>query len=123
MDIADQLQQIGFFLAENGFIAVLEQLTMPPVPFVEGHGIAGEQTPHGCSDGGWSGSQQEMKMIGDERPGKAGGGGINQDSTEAFQEVVSVTVITEDFLPLDTAADNMVQGTRRIDACLARHDQ
>jgi hypothetical protein len=41
VDIANQFQKISIFLADNGFISVLEQMPMAPVPAVETDGIAG----------------------------------------------------------------------------------
>jgi hypothetical protein len=41
VNIADQLQQVGLFLAENGFIAVLKQTANTAVAAVVGDHIAG----------------------------------------------------------------------------------
>jgi hypothetical protein len=32
MNVSDQLQQIGIFLAEDGFITILEEMSLPPSP-------------------------------------------------------------------------------------------
>lgn len=65
------------------------------MPLIDGNGIAGEQTPHDGGDGGGTGPQQQMKVIRDERPGEAGGGGIKQNTAETFQEIAPVMVITK----------------------------
>jgi hypothetical protein len=41
MDITDQLQKIGFLLAENGFITILKKMTAPAVPPIEVYGVSG----------------------------------------------------------------------------------
>ena len=49
MDVTHQLQQVGVFLTQYGFIPVLKQVTGTPVTSVETNGVAGQQPPH---DGG-----------------------------------------------------------------------
>jgi hypothetical protein len=39
MDIANQFQQIGIFLTQNRFIAVLKKIAMSAVPAVVSNGI------------------------------------------------------------------------------------
>ena len=35
MNVTDQFEQIGFFLAEDGFVPILEKMTRPLVTLVE----------------------------------------------------------------------------------------
>ena len=46
MNIADQFQQIGIFLAHNRFVSVLEKMAVTSVPPVEINGIARQQLAH-----------------------------------------------------------------------------
>ena len=46
MDIADELFQIGIFLACNGFIAVLESLSVTLVAAIETNGVSCKEFSH-----------------------------------------------------------------------------
>jgi hypothetical protein len=109
MNIANQLQKVRFFLAENGFVAVLKELPVPPVPAVEGDGMAGEKPAHhGCH--GWSaGAQKKADMVGHQRSSIARGGCVGQNSFQAIQETFPVRAVLEDIPALYTADDDVVQ--------------
>ena len=87
----------------------------------EGDGIAGEKPPHDGGDGHGACTQQKMKMIRDECPGKTAGGCVNQNFAEPLDKAVTVNVIPENAFPLNPSANNMVQCTRRIDASFTWH--
>lgn len=80
MNITDQFEKVGVFFAENRLVAILEELPVPPVPPIKSKSIAGEKAAHDRCDGHRAGLQEQMKMIGDKRPGKTGGGGVSQDA-------------------------------------------
>jgi hypothetical protein len=46
MDVADKFEEIGIFLADNGFVSILEKMTATLVPIVEIHGIACQKASH-----------------------------------------------------------------------------
>jgi hypothetical protein len=46
MDVADKFEKIGIFLANNGFVPILEKMTATLVPMVEIHGIACQKASH-----------------------------------------------------------------------------
>lgn len=52
MDIADQFQKIRVFFADDGFVAVLEEVTAAFMSFVEGYRISGHQTAHDFAERG-----------------------------------------------------------------------
>ena len=56
MNIPDQLQKIGVFLAQDGFIAILKKVSGPSVSSVEITGVSGQQSTHNGCDGNLSGS-------------------------------------------------------------------
>jgi len=111
MDIADQLQQIGLFLAENGFVAVLEKMPASFMTAVEAHHISGQQATHDRTHRNIAGPDQKVEMIGYQGKGIAGGSGIQQNGTQSFQKIIPVLVIPEDTAPLDPAANDMMQGS------------
>jgi hypothetical protein len=41
VNVSHQLQQIGIFLAQDGFITILEEMPMPPITMIEKNGISG----------------------------------------------------------------------------------
>ena len=46
MNIPNQFQQIGIFLAHNRFVSILEKMAVTSVPPVEINGIASQQLAH-----------------------------------------------------------------------------
>jgi hypothetical protein len=64
MNIPDQFLQIAIFLAYDGFVSVLEKLTMAPVPSVIGDRIACQQSSHQPGDTMGAASKQKVGVIG-----------------------------------------------------------
>jgi hypothetical protein len=62
-----------------------------------------------------------MKMIGHQSPSITGGAGVCQNFAESFEELIPVTFIAKYETPIDTSDDDMVQRTRSVYACFARH--
>lgn len=62
-----------------------------------------------------------MKVVWEESPGKAGRGGLLQDDSETGNKRFSVCIIEEDLSPIQASADDVVEGSRSIDACLPWH--
>lgn len=52
MDIADKFQEIGIFLADDGFVAVLKKVATTFMFFVEGNRVSGHETAHDFAE--WS---------------------------------------------------------------------
>ncbi len=46
MDIADQLQEIWIFFADDRFVSVLEEVATSFMALVEGDGVSGHETAH-----------------------------------------------------------------------------
>ena len=63
MNIPDQFLQIAIFLAYDGFVSVLEKLTMAPVPSVIRYRIAREQSSHQARNTLGAASKQKMGVI------------------------------------------------------------
>src|SRR6266542_6275998 len=64
MNVADQLQQIGVFLAENSFISALKQMTALLVSAVEVLGIGLLEPLHVFGKGRLGTLEQQMNVIG-----------------------------------------------------------
>ena len=92
------------------------------MPMIELYGIPRRQATHDIGDGSIAGLQQQVKVIGDKRPGKAASRRFLQDHTKAQQKTVPIGVIQKDLSPLDAAADDVVASTRGVYASLSWHD-
>jgi hypothetical protein len=93
----------------------------PPMQAVEPAGVPAQKLSHDLRDGGVSGSQQQVEVVGHQSPCVTGGLGCAQDRLQPREEVVAVGVLPKDLTALDTTANDMVQGTRGIDTGSARH--
>jgi hypothetical protein len=66
------IKELGFqhapsgkrLLAKNGLVPVLKQVSASPVHATEPSGVAAQQLPHHPRDGGVSGSQQHLEVVG-----------------------------------------------------------
>jgi len=116
MNVSHQLQQIGLFLAQGGFITILEQMSVSAVATIEGNCIPSQKPPHQGSHGSLTGLQQKKHMTGDKRPRQTRGLGFLKDSSEPFKEVIPVGVILKNFPLLDPPGDDMVQSPRCVNS-------
>ena len=123
MNVADELRQIGVFLAENRLVAILEELAVAAMPLIEGDRMAGEQAGHDSMEGDRAGLQEQMRVIAEERPCITGGAGVGEYLPHSFDKAVFVDIIAEDQSPLDAADDDMVENAVGVEAAMAGHDQ
>jgi hypothetical protein len=108
MDVANQLQQIGILLAENGFITVLEKMPATLVPTVEAHRIPGEQALHDNRYRYIPGAQQQMEMVRHEGPGVTGGSRFAHNLAKPAEKILPVRVILINPAALNPTADDML---------------
>lgn len=94
---------------------------MAAVAAVEINGMAGQQTAHHGGNRIAAGAQQQMKMVGDQCPGKAAGAGLLQDLAQPVDKIATILNIFENFSTLNAPCNNMVQGSRGVYARLSRH--
>lgn len=73
MNAANQFLDIDIFLAEDGFVPILEEMTGSAMPSVEANDVPGQQPAHNCCDRNIPGLQQQMKMVPDQTPGITAG--------------------------------------------------
>ncbi len=95
---------------------------MTTMPAVVRNRIAGQQTPHDSGNGGFAGSQQKMRMIGNQRLARTKGFGVGDNVIDSVNEVFPVGIIIENFPALDSPNDDMLQGTGGIDSGFAWHN-
>ena len=116
MKVADQFGQVGVLLTEDRFVPVLEKVPVAPVALVKRHGMAGHQPAHHGGYGCFAGSQQQVKVIIHQRPGKAPGLGFNQNARQPLDEILPVRVVAEDDALLDPPGGYVMQRPGSINA-------
>ncbi|AJY69902.1 hypothetical protein RW64_10045 [Geobacter sulfurreducens] len=108
-------------VSQEFVLAVLEQMAGAFVSAVEINGMAGEQAAHGLRQGNRGGHQQQMEVIGHERPGKASGAALGEKFRQTGDETRPVVVIVKDVAAFDTADDDVMQDIWYVEAWLAGH--
>ena len=63
MHVADELQEVGIFLAEHGLVAVAEEVSGAPVSEVEADAVSGQQSLHAVAEWGAFPPRDEVKVI------------------------------------------------------------
>jgi len=127
MDVADQLQEIRIFFADDGFVAILEKVATTFVSFVEGDGVSGHHSAHdfaewgrarpasrGISRGGRAGAQKDVKVVGDQSPSIALGLGLLKDQGQTFKKGSAILIIPKDFSAFDPPGHYMLKDTGSV---------
>lgn len=122
VNVADQFLKIGVFFAQDGFVAVLEQLPVATMAQIEGHRIAGQQSPHEDGYASWTGSKEKVGMVGKKGPSVAEGLRLVEEGRESLDQIFSIVVTSEDGAPLDPSDHHMVQGTGSVQSCVSWHE-
>ena len=68
MHVSYQLQQIDFPLAQNRFVSTLVQVSASFISQIEIDRIAGQKPSHQVAEGIFARLNQQMKMVGHQRP-------------------------------------------------------
>jgi hypothetical protein len=63
-----------------------------------------------------------MDMVGQQGPGKTGCFRFEKKKSQTVEKGVTILIILEDSLPLDSPDDEMVDSTRIIDPCFPGHE-
>ena len=121
MDVADQLQEIGVFFADHGFVSVLEEVAATFVSFVEGYRIPGHQPAHDPAERGRAGAQKDVKMVWDQGPGVTLGLGFFENDCEPIEEGFAVLVISEYLSSFYSPGHNVLEKARSVKSWLAWH--
>jgi len=108
-------------LTKNGFVAVLEKLTVATMTTIVGNSIPGEEPSHDPSDRNRTCPEKEMNVIRNEGPGITGSTGVAEYISETIQETLSVLVVLKDILAFYAPDDDMMKGPWCINAGLTWH--
>ncbi len=85
--------------------------------------VSGEESPHERGDPGRAASEEEVRMVGDQRPCVAGSPSLRKEKSQAIKEIVPVFIGPEDFPPLYPTDHHVVQDSRCIEAHMAGHER
>jgi hypothetical protein len=117
MNVANQFHQICIFFAHNGFISILEKMSVPVVALVEINDIAGQQFSHARGQRPLLCFTEQVKMVWKQRPSIDVHGIPLSKFCQTGYEVVAVLLIYEYLSSFDTPAYNMMKHTRGIQSC------
>jgi hypothetical protein len=123
MNVPDQFLKVRVLVADNGFVPVLKQVSVPLVPPVERNRVTRKKPPHERGKAYRATSHQEMNMIGKQRPRVDARSRTFCHVPEPCDERLAIRVIPNDealFYPTD---DDVVQGTWGIQPGTSRHDR
>jgi hypothetical protein len=121
VDVADEFQEVGLLLDEDGLVAVLEEMPDATVSAVKGARVAREEGPHGHRQRPGARTHEEVGVVREEHPGKDAQARRVADRCQPAHELRPVRVIAEDGLPGEPPHHHVVQGPRRIEARPAEH--
>ena len=122
MHIADELGEVGIFLAENRLVAILKELAVAAMPPVEGDCMAGKEAGHDGVERDAAGLQQEMGMSAEESPGKTRCAGVGEQGAHTLDKTVPVAIVPEDQSPFDATNDDVVEDAGGVETGMAGHD-
>lgn len=108
MDVADQGQEVVVFVAENGFVAVLEQVAGSFVPAVVVLGVPGEEFPHDAGHAVFAALKEDVDVIPHEDPCVDSALPFTHGLTKPLKETASVLVVSEYVCFIDTPDHDVV---------------
>ena len=112
--VADQSEEIVIFVAEYGFIAVLEQMSGALMTAVVVLGVPGELLAHDGGDAVLAALKKNMNVIIHQDPGVDGAFPLKHVLPEAFKEPRLVLIVVKYLGLINSPNHDMVQGTRNI---------
>jgi hypothetical protein len=89
-------------------------MAMTPVTPVELHSISRQKPSHNHADRRKARTQQEVDVIGDQRPCKTIGVRFSQHLAQSRYKGITIFIVPKDFPAFDSANYDMVQCTRSM---------
>ena len=121
MDIPHQFLQIRIFLAYDGFVSILEELTMTLVPSIAANSVSGKQPSHERGYPRGPASKEKMGMIRHEGPSVTHSLCFRQENRQPLNKVLSVFIVFKYPSALYSSDNNMMQEAGRIKSGHSRH--
>jgi len=108
VDVANQFKKVWILLNYDAFVAVLEEMTFSTMAPVVPDSVAGHKAPHHGGKKHYSWPNKEVKMIGQQAPGKQLYLALGHHLRKAAEELIAVPGVPKDVLPLDAPRHHMV---------------
>jgi len=121
MDVRHQLVEVRFLFADNGFVAILEQVPDPRMSAVEILGITAQQAAHEGGDAIRTAFQEDVRMVRHESESVDSGTRAPGLLSHAVEKRFPVHIVTNNAAPLDPPDNHMMQGSRRVKSRSSRH--
>jgi hypothetical protein len=122
VNVADQFKKVSIFIADNGFVSVLEKMTTAIVSMVEINRIPGQKASHEYRKRCPVAAKKEMGVISEHGPGKTVGAGFFKQGRKSIHKHATVVLVEDDLPLLDTAHNDMLQQSRYVNSGFSRHD-
>lgn len=122
MNISNQFEKVGILFTNNRFVSILKQMSRTFVPEVEVDGIAGEKSAHQGGQSGLAWAEQEMNVVGHQRPSETLGTGLNEEFREVSKKSFTVDIVPEDIAAVNAANDHMLEQVGNIEAGGSWHE-
>ena len=111
MNIADKGKEVVVFIAEDGLVAVFEEMTGAAVFAVEVLGIPREELSHDRGDTVFAAPEQDVDVIAHEDPCVNRAFSFFDVLAKPFEEAGFIFVVSENIRFVDPSHHDMVQGT------------
>ena len=73
VDIADVLKEVWLFFHQDGLVTILKEVAGTPMTAIESASLSREKRSHGRAEGSVARADQEVRVIGEKRPGPGRG--------------------------------------------------
>jgi hypothetical protein len=114
---------MDIFLAKDGWVPILREMTGSAMPPVEANDVCGQQPAHHCCDRYIAGLLQQIKMIPYQTPGIIRGMGLVSDPSQPIKKIIAICVIREDDRTFHPHRHTMVPGAWGIYSGCSPHAQ
>jgi len=121
VDVFEQAEKIGFFIAQDCLIPALEQMADGPVPVIEVHGVCLVDALHDLGKRDVSAFDQEMDVVAHQNIGEDAAARAVLVDGEGKEVLLEVGAVLEDALFLVAADDDVIECSGIFDAWLAWH--
>jgi hypothetical protein len=121
VNVADQREQVIVFVAEDGFVAVLEQMSAALMAAVVVLSIPREELSHNSGDAVIAALEKNMNVVVHEDPGVHRTFTLDYILSESLQKARLVLIVVEYVGLVDSPHHDMVQGSGYVQSCLAWH--
>lgn len=121
VDVANELEEVGFLLDDDGLEAVLKEMAVSPMAAVELAGVTAEDALQDPGNTAVPRSRQEMDVVGDQRPGEDIEIGTTATGRQALHEVGAIVIIAKDATTLDSTSNHMMEDTGGVEPGGTRH--